>query len=54
VEKEYEKVDKLLDIRDNAKSRLKATERQIETEKQVTYPGRGLCVVNIVEIPHRN
>lgn len=34
VEKNYEKVDKLLDIRDAAKSRLKATEKQIDTEKQ--------------------
>ncbi|KAG5649019.1 hypothetical protein DXG03_000368 [Asterophora parasitica] len=34
VESNYEKVDKLLDIRDGAKIRLKATDAAIEAEKQ--------------------
>ena len=35
VEGDYEKVDKLLEIRDNAHTRLKATDTAIETEKKV-------------------
>ncbi|TFK43491.1 Catenin-beta-like protein [Crucibulum laeve] len=34
VEGNYEKVDKLLEIRDNARTRLKSTEAEIEAEKQ--------------------
>ncbi|KAF7332093.1 DUF1716 domain-containing protein [Mycena kentingensis (nom. inval.)] len=34
VESNYEKVDKLLDIRENAAGRLKATEREVETERE--------------------
>ncbi|KAF8736475.1 hypothetical protein AX14_000272 [Amanita brunnescens Koide BX004] len=34
VEGDYEKVDKLLEIRDNAHTRLKATDTAIETEKK--------------------
>ncbi|KAH8830938.1 Catenin-beta-like protein [Flagelloscypha sp. PMI_526] len=39
VESEYEKVDKLLDIRDSARSRLKAVEREIEQEKKEMVGG---------------
>jgi beta-catenin-like protein 1 len=35
VESNYEKVDKLLEIRDQAKTRLKATETEIATETEV-------------------
>lgn len=43
VEGTYEKVDKLLEIRDNANSRLKAVDAEIEAEKKV----RLLSVVGI-------
>ncbi len=35
VEGDYEKVDKLLEIRDNARTRLKATDAAIVAEKKV-------------------
>ena len=35
VESNYEKVDKLLEVRDMARTRLKVTESEISTEKQV-------------------
>jgi beta-catenin-like protein 1 len=35
VEGEYEKVDKLLEIRDGARKRLRNTEEELEQEKQV-------------------
>jgi beta-catenin-like protein 1 len=35
VEGTYEKVDKLLEIRDNATSRLKVADAEIEAEKKV-------------------
>jgi beta-catenin-like protein 1 len=35
VEGNYEKVDKLLEIRDSAKARLASTEAEIEKEKKV-------------------
>ncbi len=35
VENNYEKVDKLLDIRDSAKARLQVTDKEIEEDKQV-------------------
>jgi len=37
VENDYEKVDKLLDIRDSARTRLKVTDREIETDKKVRW-----------------
>ena len=36
VENSYEKAEKLLEIRDSAQARLKATEKEIEDEKKVT------------------
>ena len=41
VEGGYEKADKLLEIRDNAHTRLKATDAAIETEKKV----EGLFII---------
>jgi beta-catenin-like protein 1 len=38
VEANYEKVDKLLEIRDSAKARLASTEAEIEKEKKVCFP----------------
>lgn len=35
MESNYEKVDKLLEIRDSARTRLKAAESEIDAEKQV-------------------
>jgi beta-catenin-like protein 1 len=35
VENNYEKVDKLLDIRDSAHTRLKVTDKEIEADKKV-------------------
>lgn len=35
VENNYEKVDKLLDIRDSARTRLKVTDKELEVEKKV-------------------
>jgi len=37
VENNYEKVDKLLDIRDSAHTRLKVTNREIEMDKKVRW-----------------
>jgi hypothetical protein len=37
VENNYEKVDKLLEIRDGASARLKLTDQEIEAEKKVEY-----------------
>ena len=37
VEEDYEKVDKLLEIRENAHTRLKATDVAIEAEKNVRF-----------------
>ena len=36
VESNYEKVDRLLEVRESALARLKATEGEIEAEKQVS------------------
>lgn len=36
VESQYEKTDKLLEIRDAARTRLKAVNKEIEDEKQVS------------------
>jgi beta-catenin-like protein 1 len=35
VEGDYEKVDRLLDVRENAEIRLKTAEREIEAERHV-------------------
>ena len=35
VENNYEKVDKLLDIRDSAQARLKATEKEVIADQEV-------------------
>lgn len=43
VESNYEKVDKLLEIRDGARTRLKATELEIEKEKQV-------CTIDLFDL----
>jgi beta-catenin-like protein 1 len=37
VENNYEKVDKLIELRDNAQSRLKTVEVEIEKEKKVRW-----------------
>lgn len=37
VEGNYEKVDKLLEIRDNSENRLKVVDAEINVEKQVWY-----------------
>ena len=37
VESDYEKVDRLLDIRENAESRLKVIEKEIDQEKKVCH-----------------
>jgi beta-catenin-like protein 1 len=36
VENNYEKVDKLLDIRDSARARLKVTDKEIEADKKAS------------------
>jgi beta-catenin-like protein 1 len=36
VDGDYEKVDKLLEIRDGARKRLRDTEKELEQEKQVS------------------
>lgn len=41
VENNYEKVDKLLELRDNAQTRLKAAELEIEGERQELLNGGG-------------
>jgi beta-catenin-like protein 1 len=35
VESDYEKVDRLLDVRESAETRLKVTEKEIERERRV-------------------
>jgi len=35
VEGDYERVDKLLEVRDGARKRLRDTEKELEQEKQV-------------------
>jgi beta-catenin-like protein 1 len=42
VESNFEKVDKLLDIRDSAKVRLKSTETEIAEEKNSANPEEDL------------
>lgn len=43
VEGDYEKVDKLLEIRDGARKRLRNTEKELEQEKQV-----GLIILLVI------
>ncbi|PVG03677.1 DUF1716-domain-containing protein [Serendipita vermifera] len=50
VEGEYEKVDRLLDVRENAETRLKAAEKEIEAERHdLLQPGEeaGLDMENL-------
>lgn len=42
VESEYEKVDRLIELREGAETRLKVTDRDIEREKKVCSPGRRI------------
>lgn len=35
VEEEYEKVDKLIELRDNARKRLNLTDEEVEADRQV-------------------
>ena len=44
VENNYEKVDKLLEMREHASSRLKVVDSEIETEKKVFIVGHGDCM----------
>lgn len=37
AEGEYEKVDKLIELRENGEGRLKVTQKEIEAEKQVRF-----------------
>jgi len=45
VENNYEKVDKLLEMREHASSRLKAVDSDIETEKKVFIVKHGDCMI---------
>lgn len=40
VEGDYEKVDRLLDIREGVENRLRVVEREIKSEKKVCTPNR--------------
>lgn len=44
VENNYEKVDKLLEMREHASSRLKVVDSEIETEKKVLIVKHGDCM----------
>lgn len=45
MESNYEKADKLLEIRDNAQGRLAAVESEIDKEKQVRSCGEGIAAI---------
>lgn len=43
IEGEYEKVDRLLELREEAEGRLTVVEREIEQEKQVRFCPFSFC-----------
>lgn len=52
VEGEYEKVDKLVELRDAARKRLKATELQLDKEKMASFLPVAYGQVDVLIVTH--